>query len=53
MFCSRNLNTYLTLSFAVIMRKKTLCQFASPLDCDIHNKPEVSSYKIEIITQLL
>ncbi|XP_059616210.1 carbohydrate-responsive element-binding protein isoform X2 [Phlebotomus argentipes] len=22
------------------MRKKTLCQFASPLDCDIHNKPE-------------
>uniref|UniRef100_A0A1B0EYM8 BHLH domain-containing protein n=2 Tax=Lutzomyia longipalpis TaxID=7200 RepID=A0A1B0EYM8_LUTLO len=24
----------------VIMRKKTLCQFASPLDCDIHNKPE-------------
>ncbi|GAB0086796.1 carbohydrate-responsive element-binding protein [Sergentomyia squamirostris] len=23
-----------------IMRKKTLCQFASPLDCDIHNKPE-------------
>lgn len=29
--------------FAVIMKKKTLvCQFASPLDVDIHSKPEVS-----------
>lgn len=28
---------------AVMMKKKTLvCQFASPLDVDVHSKPEVS-----------
>lgn len=32
---------FLHLSFPVIERRNTaLCQFASPLDCDQHNKPE-------------
>lgn len=31
----------------VMMKKKTLvCQFASPLDVDVHSKPEVSNFVI-------
>lgn len=32
------------LSLPVIMKKNTSCQFASPLDCDIHSQPEVSGF---------
>lgn len=36
---------YVSNIFAVMMKKKTLvCQFASPLDVDVHSKPEVIHY---------
>lgn len=34
----------MTFFFTVIMKRKTLvCQFASPLDVDVHNTPQVWS----------
>lgn len=49
LICARRLSNKVTTIFfyflqAVIMKKRPLvCQFASPLDVDIHNTPQVST----------
>lgn len=40
-----NLKKFPFFVCAVMMKKKTLvCQFASPLDVDVHSKPEVINF---------